>query len=252
MNRSYADSLDGSIPPHQAIGVSPSTSPQEVASLVQMHMLLAHLGFDANERIRRARCVLCGSHNPTAFSWREDGCWHCFRCNAGGDKIALVRAVCQCGFQDAMRVLCGLAGIAGPGEKAWRGPTRKERRRQDRLKEAAEKYLTLESVERLRLADELRRVERLATLSAHYLAHLRAGAREERFTGEQELAWEALALSYRDRLPLLAAYLVVSFSDEDEKQEFVLYPSRRRRLIEDCLWRGGVVTDAGGFVEIAL
>jgi hypothetical protein len=226
-------------------------TPQQVSSLVSMPVLLSHLGFQVNERVRRSKCILCAGHNPTTFSWREDGRWHCFRCNSGGDKITLIRCVLQCGFRDAMQVLSRLAGLPDPKAVAWRGPTRQEMIRQDRLKEAAEKYLTLENMERLSLADDLRRIEVLYDLATSRLVRLRQGA-QERFPGEEELVWDALAFTYRNRVPLLAAYLVVSFSTEEEKQTFVLYPSRRLRLIDDCICRGGVLTDTGAFVEIAL
>jgi len=216
-----------------------------------MPALLAHLGFVVNERTRRAQCILCAAQNPTTFSWREDGRWHCFRCNAGGDKIGLVRAVLKCGFRDAMAVLCRLAGVGDPEAGKWRGPTPEEKRRQDRLKEAAERYQILEVVEWWRHVDELRSMERLEMLAADRLMRLRRGT-QERFRNEEELAWDALAFSYRNRVLLLASYLVVSFSLEEEKQNFVLYPSRRRRLIDDCICRGGVITDTGAFVELAL
>jgi len=247
----YTSSQTNSTPEHLVSGVPTSLSPQEVASLVPMPALLAQLGFMVNERTRRSQCILCAAHNPTTFSWRPDGRWHCFRCNAGGDRIGLVRGVLQCGFREAMRVLCGLAGVADPKNVEFRGPTPEEKRRLDRLKRAAQEYQILENAEQLRQTDELRRVERLGMLAADRLLHLRSGP-QERFCNEEDLAWDALTLSHRERVPLLAAYLIMSFSSEEDRQQFVLYPRRRTKLIDDCIWRGGVITDTGAFVELAL
>src|SRR5712691_2912375 len=84
---------------------------REIAVLVPTAQLLAALGFDVNERTRRCACILHGGANPTAFSWREDGRWHCFSCGRGGDRIALVRAVCGCSFREAVTFLAQLAGV---------------------------------------------------------------------------------------------------------------------------------------------
>ena len=66
---------------------------RQIADLVPMVLLLETLGFVVNERTRRAPCLLHSGSNPTAFAWREDGRWHCFSCDMGGDRIALVREV---------------------------------------------------------------------------------------------------------------------------------------------------------------
>ena len=86
--------------------------PKEVAAMTPMLRLLNELGFNVNERTHRAACILHGGSNPTAFSWREDGRWHCFSCGASGDRIALVRAVRQCGFREAVAFLVHLAGVS--------------------------------------------------------------------------------------------------------------------------------------------
>jgi hypothetical protein len=62
------------------------TVPREIATLVSVPELLRNLGFEVNERARRARCLLHSGSNPTAFAWREDGRWHCFVCGKGGDR----------------------------------------------------------------------------------------------------------------------------------------------------------------------
>lgn len=85
---------------------------REVAELVPMPRLFEALGIEANLRARRTRCVIHGGSNPTAFAWREDGRWRCFSCGASGDRIALVRAVRQCGFREAVAFLAHIAGVS--------------------------------------------------------------------------------------------------------------------------------------------
>jgi len=63
-----------------------------------MPRLLGELGIEANKRTHRGPCPIHGGSNPTAFSWTDAGLWKCHSCGAGGDKIALVRAVRQFPF----------------------------------------------------------------------------------------------------------------------------------------------------------
>jgi hypothetical protein len=84
---------------------------RQIAALVPMARLLESVGFRVNERTRRCACLLHGGSNPSAFSWSEDGRWHCFSCGCGGDKIALVRSIRGCAFRDAIEFLALLAGV---------------------------------------------------------------------------------------------------------------------------------------------
>src|SRR5579872_2375840 len=84
---------------------------REIAALVAMPRLLTALGFAVGERTHRCSCILHGGSNPTAFAWTDAGLWKCHSCGAGGDKIALVRAVRQCRFREAVEVLAALAGV---------------------------------------------------------------------------------------------------------------------------------------------
>jgi hypothetical protein len=214
-----------------------------------MTALLSHLGFKVNERTRRAPCILCGGDNPTEFSWREDGRWHCFRCSEGGDKLALIMKVTGTSFPDAVKVLAQSAGLSGSGGVEWGGPSAQEKRRRARLEAAAEKYHVLERLTRLALAQEVRSLALLRDRASERLGELRRGARE-RVHGEVEFAWGALALAQRESLPALAAYTLAAFGCEEDRQRFVLNPPEREGLIEGCLLRGGVVGDSGEFVGL--
>jgi hypothetical protein len=82
-----------------------------MARLAPMARLLEALGFDVNKRTRRCACLLYGGSNPSAFSWAESGIWYCYSCGAGGNRIALVRAVRRCHSRGALEFLALLADV---------------------------------------------------------------------------------------------------------------------------------------------
>jgi hypothetical protein len=52
-------------------------------------------------------CPICKpKQNMTAFSYAEDGLWHCFSCNESGKgAIDFIKALRACGFEDAVAFL---------------------------------------------------------------------------------------------------------------------------------------------------
>lgn len=82
-----------------------------------LNVVLAQLGFETF-KYRKAgtegygRCAICQpKKNTTAFSFNDDGRFHCFACGASGrGAIDLVKAVRQCGFQEATEWLKTLPG----------------------------------------------------------------------------------------------------------------------------------------------
>jgi hypothetical protein len=46
----------------------------------------------------------------------QTGTWHDFATSHGGDVVALVQTVRQCGFRDAIDWLADFAGMSVPGE----------------------------------------------------------------------------------------------------------------------------------------
>lgn len=82
-----------------------------------LNVVLATLGFE-NWKWRKSgtegygKCPIClPKRNTTAFSFDDDGKWHCFACNAKGrGSLDLVMAVKQCGFKDAVSFLEGITG----------------------------------------------------------------------------------------------------------------------------------------------
>jgi hypothetical protein len=159
---------------------------RELAALVAMPVLLAALGFEANERTRRSACILHGGANHSAFSWTGSGLWKCHSCGRGGDRIALVIAARQCSFREAITFLATLAGV---GVRSWRLSRRKiaqTRQQRERAKCAAWRIVDENGRMRRYYADALHRSERLQGLFGYEL--LRSS------TGEAcDAAWERLA-----------------------------------------------------------
>jgi hypothetical protein len=198
----YPFSHSNSIPEHAAGSVPITLSAQEVASLVSMPALLAHLGIVVNERTRRSQCILCGARNSTTFSWREDGRWHCFRCGAGGDKIALVRGVLKCGFREAMQVLSELGGVADPDDVERRGPNLQENRRRLQLDAEIEHFECWRQTHIRRLTSIYRSLSSRAALAHRILLRY----------PDEELAWRALARFYHSEAQLSRSLDFLTFA----------------------------------------
>jgi len=162
------------------------TSIREIAALVPMPRLLAVLGFAVHAKSRRAPCILHSGSNPTAFSWREDGLWHCFSCNAGGDRITLVRAVKQLSFVQSMRFLAALAEVEYHPENLTFGEVERMRQRRARAERAA-----------WHVRDEIASLLRYYTNGLHRADRLQASIGREllqaQTEGERLVLWERLA-----------------------------------------------------------
>ena len=197
---------------------------REIAALVPMARLLDVLGFEVNERTGRSRCLLHDGANATAFSWREDGRWHCFACGAGGDRIALVRGVRKCSFPDAARFLAKIAGVEYVVPRPSRLKIGAAQEKRERVTAAA--WRVRDEVVRLRsyYRDGLHRAERLWQ---------RLGAELFRSQGEaeREAVWECMA-----RLAPICTFFLAGFdslnrADTATLTRFALYPAERRALI---------------------
>jgi DNA primase len=59
--------------------------PEYAATLTELH---------GAENKLRGRCPVHGGDNPQSFAvYSDEGHWHCFKCNAGGDVVDLCQAV---------------------------------------------------------------------------------------------------------------------------------------------------------------
>ena len=214
-----------------------------------MPQLLAHLGIPVNERTRRAPCHESTNPKSTAFSWTEDGLWHCFRCQAGGDKYDLVKAVLKCDFHEALKVMAVLAGVNLPTiSPEQRRHVRAQQRKERRLEIAAQRYAALERRWVCNYARRLLLLDRLEQLAAFCL---RDSAQQVDESDSMEFWWDALARVYGERWHTLAAWLLLAFGAEDRRQRFVLYVGQRPSLLADVLDAGGVQDDRGAWRELA-
>jgi DNA primase len=148
--------------------------------------LLRALGFEANDRGRRGPCPVHGGRNPGAFSWHEDGRWHCFSCGAGGDRIALVRAVRRCSFRDAVEFLAALAGVEFRSRRVSQREIAQIRQRRERAEHAAWRIADETGGLRRYYTDAMHRAERLREQIGNEI--LRSSTEEAR-----EAGWERLA-----------------------------------------------------------
>ena len=219
-----------------------------------MPQLLEILGFRLNGGTRRCACRLHGGSNRSAFSWRDDGLWHCFSCGAGGDKIALVQAVRECSFREALRFLASVAGV-DLGDRLDGDEIRAElaqrQRERARLEVAAWKLDAMEERERFAACLQLHALERLQRQAGRRLSAIYRGG-TERFLDETEVAWGALK-HVADCLPRIAAvYYVVSFASQRERYLFALHPELRERIVEHVLSVGYVKDHRGRLMELTL
>lgn len=188
----------------------------EISALVPMPKLLSALGFQVSVRTRRGRCPIPShAHNypssPTAFSWRDDGRWFCFSRNDGGDRISLVMAVNACMFRQAVAFLASLAGVEYRRTLLSRPDFERARREKRSLHRDAQKVLALEHKAWRKAQDDLHGLEAIRRSANGRLTAIRWGG-PERFTGEEELCWQALAEVYRQLPRAAVRYQAISFA----------------------------------------
>ncbi|MBZ5502349.1 MAG: hypothetical protein LAN59_08915 [Acidobacteriia bacterium] len=212
---------------------------REITALVAMPRLLASLGFVVNERTRRCACTLHGGSNPSAFAWTDSGLWRCHSCGAGGDRIALIRAVRSCSFGEALRFLASLAGVEFEQDK--RADT--ERLRQERQAEehAADLLAHAEHGLLLELADEL---ESLRKIWRAAIAMLEPPGPKSSIA-EDGLRFACGALRRAD-----AAYALIAFAAPSVRARFALHPELRPALIDAALEDGFVADECGYRFEV--
>jgi CHC2-type zinc finger protein len=197
----------------------------ELAGLVPMPGVLRALGFEVNERTRRCACLLHGGSNRSAFSWTEGGLWKCHSCGAGGDRIALIRTVRNCGFREALEFLGRLAGVQYSPRQISRCEIERAKNNRERAENAA--WRVRDEVVRLRsfYRDGLHRAERLMLRLGEAVLHARTEA-------EQDAAWEGIARLASAQTFFLAAYSFLCRTSGPALVGFALAsPEQRRALI---------------------
>jgi hypothetical protein len=196
---------------------------RDVSALVAMPRLLAALAVEVNERTRRAACPVHSGSNRSAFSWREDGRWHCFSCGNGGDRIALVRATRNCTFSEAVQFLAQLAGVKFSRGGTSRAEIAEVRQRRHRAEEAA--WRVRDEIVRLRAyyRDGLHRTERLwARIGDELLCTCDESQREA--------IWHRMAHLAPVSTFFVAAYNHIYAADSRELSRFALASPKERRI----------------------
>lgn len=201
-----------------------------VAALVPMPGLLAALCFDVNERTRRSPCLIHGGKNPSAFAWRDDGRWYCHSCGAGGDKFALVRAVRQCSFREAVGFLAALAGVEYHPSKLSRAEVERVRDKRERAEGAA--WHIRDEILRLRIhyCDVLHRSDRICCRIGGEFSRVRNET-------EREAVWDRLGRLAPAITYFFAAHDLLNRADAATLTRFALSSSFERRntiLGEQC------------------
>jgi hypothetical protein len=226
---------------------------RDVAAQVSMRALLRELGFAVNQRTHRCSCPLHAGKNPSAFSWRETGEWFCFSCGRGGDKLALVQEAKRCDFKDALKFLAALAGVNLEDTRNFRDELARTRREHKQREIERARLMAVEQQAFLEARDEVLELEVLRRNAGLRLAKIVDwGFLQERFPGEEELAWAALEL-VANALPNAAArYTVAAFSDSESIAKFAMHPEERSALVSKCIEVGGVDDSRGHFVELVL
>lgn len=203
---------------------------RDAAELVSMPRLLCTLGFELNQRTRRCRCLLHGGSNCSAFSWHEDGRWHCFSCLKGGDRIALVRTIRACNFAEAVEFLAALAGVECEQNKLPRAEAVRLQKEREAEEHAAQllankiQSLVLELSEELDALRRLRRVAEKGVLAGKQL----------------ELCREALRFVADTLTRTDAAYCIAAFASGVDRARFALHPELRPAMIDAALELGWV------------
>jgi len=142
-----------------------------------------------------------------------------------------------------------LAGVEpGKGTAVGRAARRREREER-RLTTAAEQYSTLERTLLLQCRRRLRALDLLEAFAGNCLldcSQIGFDAPNE----QVEFWWSALARLYAERWSALAAWLLLAFGTEEDRQRFVLYPNTRPALLAAVLDSGGLVNDNGHWREL--
>jgi hypothetical protein len=224
---------------------------REIAALVPMPRLLESLGFTVNERTRRCACLIHGGANPSAFSWAQEGWWKCYSCGAGGDRIALVRAVRECSFREAVEFLAKLAGISVPD---WRVSPAECRRVQAECEGdlvAARFLLDAQDTALREARQELWSHNNLQRKLSMRLGELERG-KPERWPAETDWALAALRYLFGTIARIDATYCIAAFSAPVERAASALHPEMREALIQAVLERGYVANAKGYQFEVNL
>jgi hypothetical protein len=198
---------------------------------------------------RRVLCPFHPDRHPSLSVNVESGGFSCFSCGAkGGDLVAFVMLRDGVDFKTAAQCLGAWQG--GGETSRERLEWAEQERRWERIRLAADKLEAAERQLRLGLRSEIHSLERARgeMLERLDVLHRGVGADEP---DEAEACWDVLSLVTDELREATVAYSIVAFAAEKERCAFVMFPESRAAAISAVLDRGGLIDDAGKWVEVA-
>lgn len=222
-------------------------SPAHIAAIKNAVSILEVVG--SVVELRRQGKVFCGrcpwhsSKSGKSFQVSPDrGAWRCWSCNIGGDVFAFARRYYNFSFTDAVLHLAQRAGI-----DVTQAPSRELEARvaqQTELARINQELRTAEKSELQRLASELSDGRRLYRVAAERLMEIEDGA-PIRFNDEEETCWEAMRVAGEEVRDADAAYAIVAFGPQAQREAWLQSPDRREEMIRAALAQGFVKDEKG-------
>jgi hypothetical protein len=195
---------------------------------------------------------LCPFHmeqHPSFAVHPERRIWHCFGCGLGGDVFDFIARVERTDFLGAAKLLAVRAGVCFEGVS--KDEARRLRTDRKRNSEAASKLAELERKAFLEARENCHQLEKLRRLAAARLKKIRDGD-GERFEGEIDLPWFALAEVAAQITKAAAAYSLMAFGTLDQRIDFTIHPEHRETLLGEVLEVGFVANEQGVRHEVVL
>lgn len=172
--------------------------------------------------------------------------WHCFGCGAGGDVFSFVMKREGCSFRQAVDRVAAWAGISVSKSKEKQKEILQQRNKARQVAEGVwTKALALMEANYGRT---LRQMDVTLVWLQRRMKQLHEGA-SERFPGELEFAWAALADIYHNQAFYDAAYAILAYAPTIKKIEFAMHPERQREIANQIL-ESGALKDSRGRVHV--
>lgn len=207
------------VAPMRASAQAPRVDLEVLRQAVSISAILAAHGAELPRRGSRIPCPLCNSRNPSAFSFSDEkGLWQCFVCRAGGDALALARALGGGTFLEAVTAVARIAGIDPGGLPVLSSIDVARRAKIARRRRALRRW---RDRRRLELAGDLCELDRDAELLSRLLIRFRA----EGDASSCERLWDLFEATCTQRDE--AEWIACRLDDDDESEWARLWLSER-------------------------
>jgi DNA primase len=170
----------------------------------------------------------------------KNNLWWCFGCRRGGDVITLCQLLYRIDFRTAVELLAVRAGMSIDVPLSLVAHDRI--RWQAELAEVESRIDAILDAEFMRSAGEYDQQRKHRRRVQNRLDAIHHGA-PERFPGEEDLAWMALAESTNALRRIDTEYVLLAFGARADREKFCAADSQRREQIVDDLLEVGYVVD---------